>query len=120
MGIFPEQLKKIALSIESVLKRRMDPISMKWHENEEIVSQEHIEPTHEISASDITTTDNKLNTNITEKNEYPDITKSVDDSILDKKTSTDGMETNRSSNHTRKILASRYSDFYEKIEYKQS
>ena len=47
---------KIALSIESVLKRRVDPISMKWQENEEIVSQEHIKRTHEKSASDSTTT----------------------------------------------------------------
>ena len=103
---------KITLSIERVLKRRVDPISMKWQENEEIVSQEHIKPTHKKSASDSITTDNNLNTNITEENEYPDTTKSADDdSILDKKTPTDGIETNRSSNRTRKIPASRYSDF---------
>jgi hypothetical protein len=37
---------KIALSIENVLKRKVDPINMKWLENDGMDSQEHIEQTH--------------------------------------------------------------------------
>ena len=99
---------KIALSIENVLKRKVDPIRMKWHENDGIDSQKHVEPTHEESASDGTTTDNNLISKIMEKSDYPDINNSADkDSIPDNKTPTDGNETNRSSNRTRKIPASR-------------
>jgi hypothetical protein len=61
------------------------------------------------AASDCTTVDNNLHSNITEKS---DIDNSVDkDTITDEKTPTDGTETNRSSNRARKIPASRYSDF---------
>jgi hypothetical protein len=60
---------EIALSIEKVLKRKVDPINTEWQENNEIDSQrhiepipvkygidnqEHIEPTHEKSLSDYT------------------------------------------------------------------
>jgi hypothetical protein len=37
---------KIALSIEDVLKRKVDPINMKWLQNNGMDSQEHIEQTH--------------------------------------------------------------------------
>jgi hypothetical protein len=146
---------KIALSIENVLRRKVDPIRMKWIENDGMDSQEHpehtdranvlkeipkdpedtqedepptldlinmksqedggidsqnhIEITHGNSASNCTTVDNNLNSNIMEKS---DIDNSVDkDSISDEKTPTDGTETSRSSNRTRKFPASRYSDF---------
>ena len=36
---------KIALTIESVVKRRVDPISIKWYDAEEIDSQKHQDQT---------------------------------------------------------------------------
>lgn len=100
---------KIALSIENVLKRKVDPINMKWQEDDGVDSQKQIEPTHEKSASDCTTTDNNLISNIMEKSDINNL--AGEDTILDTKTSTAGNETNRSSNRARKIPASRYSDF---------
>ena len=110
---------EIALSIEKVLKRKVDPINMEWQENNEIDSQrhiepipvkygidnlEHIEPTHEKSLSD--------DTIILDKSDCLKNKNSADMDILqDKTSSTDGSEINRSSNHTKKFPASRYSDF---------
>ena len=118
---------EIALSIEKVLKRKVDPINMEGQENNETDSQKHIEPiqvkngidsqelielTHEKSVLDYTIKDNNLISNILEKSDCLEINNSVDkDSSLEKITSTDGIETNRSSNRTKKIPASRYSDF---------
>jgi hypothetical protein len=71
---------EIVLSIEKVLKRKVDPINMEWQENNEtdsqrhiepipvkcgIVNQEHIEPTHE--KSDYTIKNNNRISNILEK-----------------------------------------------------
>jgi hypothetical protein len=100
---------KIALSIENVLKRKVDPINMKWQEDDRIDSQKQIEPTHEESASDCITMDNNLISNIMEKSDINNL--AGEDTIQDTKTPTDGNETNRSSNRARKIPASRYSDF---------
>jgi hypothetical protein len=103
---------QIALTIENVLKRKVDPIRMKWQENDGIDSQTPTEPAHENSASDCATTDNNLLSIIMEKGDYPDINNLADKAVIpDKKTPTDGNETNRSSNRARKIPTSRYSDF---------
>ena len=110
---------EIALSIEKVLKRKVDPINTEWQENNEtdsqrhiefipvkygIDSQEHTEPTHEKSLSDYAI--------ILDKSDCLKNKNSADmDIIQDKMPSTDGSEINRSSNRTKKFPASRYSDF---------
>jgi hypothetical protein len=110
---------EIALSIENVLKRKVDPINKEWQENNEVDSQSHIEPipvkygidskeyiepTHEKSLSDYTVILDKIDC-LKNKN-------SADmDIIQDKTPSTDGSEINRSSDRTKKFPASRYSDF---------
>jgi hypothetical protein len=83
---------KIALSIENVLKRKVDPISMKWQEDDGIDSQKQTEPTHEKTASDCTTTDNNLISNIMEKVDNNNL--AGENSIPDTKTPTDGNDIN--------------------------
>jgi len=103
---------QIALTIENVLKRKVDTIRMKWQENDRVDSQTPMEPAHENSTSDCATTDNNLLSNIMEKGDYPDINNLADKEVIpDNKTPIDGNETYRSSNRARKIPTSRYSDF---------
>ena len=116
---------EIALSIEKVLKRKVDPINMEWQENNEIDSQrhtehilvkngidnqEHIEPTHEKSLSDYTI--------ILDKSDCLKNKNSADMDILQDKTpSTDGSEIDlqiapRNSQHQDTVI------FYGKFKYK--
>jgi len=110
---------KIALSIEKVLKRKVDPINKEWQEKnkpdnqryiecnpdkDEIDNQEHTEPIHEKSLSEYTTT--------LDKSDCPENKNSDDaDIIQDKTPYTDSKEIIRSSIRSKKLPTSRYSDF---------
>jgi hypothetical protein len=47
---------KIALTIERVVKRKVDPISIKWYDDEELDSQKHQDQTTQESSSSISIT----------------------------------------------------------------
>jgi hypothetical protein len=84
---------KIALAIENILKRKTYPISLNWHKNEERVSQKHLDQS-DVDHNAITT----------EEMEYPGMMKASGEvTVLDKNMPTNSIETNRTSNRTRKI-----------------
>jgi hypothetical protein len=61
--------KETMANITALLKRKVDPIGVKWQEDDGIDSLKQTEPTHEKAASDCTTTDNNLISNIMEKSD---------------------------------------------------
>jgi len=110
---------KIALSIEKVLRRKVDPISKEWQEKNKLDNQRHIEcnlgknetenhqqaePTHEASLLEYITA--------LDKNDCPDSKNPDDaDTMQDKTPSTDNKEI-RCSIRSKKLPASRYGDFF--------
>jgi hypothetical protein len=76
-------------------------------------NQELIEFTQETSILDSATKDNHLTSNTPDKSDCLETNKSVDKNSSPEKiiTTTDGNETNRSSNRTKKTPSARYSDF---------
>jgi hypothetical protein len=117
-----------------MVKKKVDPISVKWYNDRVTDSQKcQHQATQEKAGFDDTTTNVVQSVNIVEEIRYPVMIKASDgDTILDEKnvgpiktqhsesinctsklsnSETKVTETNRSSNHPRKIPATRSNDF---------
>ena len=110
---------KIALSIEKVLKRKVDPINKEWQEKNKLDNHSHTE-----HSPDKHETDNQEHAELSHMKPLSECTTSMDksdclenknsadtDILQDKMPSTDSKVIIRSSNRSKKPPASRISDF---------